>query len=174
MRVLGIDPSMYYVGWANYNGPDPADLESRDYHNLDLNCWQYGLIKPQGVSLVERWRDTVCKLECVITTPTDWLIAEWPMYFASTRGKIAATKGHTLGLAGMVGHISCRFGTQVVLWTPNQWKGSVPKSVTLGKFKRMFGKSGRAVANTATDDTIDAIMLVECFLDRWRRAHKDD
>ena len=54
----------------------------------------------------------------------------------------------------------------MTLYTPLEWKGAVPKRVTLYKFERLFGCDPKTVAPHYTDDVIDAIMIAEFWLAR--------
>jgi Holliday junction resolvasome RuvABC endonuclease subunit len=164
--LLSIDPSLYSLGWALYSATQGAGR----YDDIVGGAWRYGCIHPKGTTRVEKWSDVLFRL---VAQMGDWaishLVAEWPAYFASTRGKIAAQSGHTLELAGMIGYIAGRLSMRperIALYTPQQWKGSVPKSATRAKFIRTFGDSSRLIANCHTDDVIDAIMIAVHHLSR--------
>ena len=132
------------------------------------DAWRFGCIHPKGETRAEKWCDALFKLfRATVDWPLSHFVAEWPAYFASERGRIAAQQGHTLELAGMVGYISGRLSMRperITLCTPAKWKGSVSKEATKAKFIRTFGEAARAVALSVPDDTVDAIMLAEHFL----------
>jgi Holliday junction resolvasome RuvABC endonuclease subunit len=180
MVVLAVDPSVLNFGWACYN----SDFEGR--HRIMSDAWRFGCIHPKGADRVAKWNDTLFKLWFAIQ---DWpllhFVAEWPVYFASERGRIAAQKGSTLELAGMVGYLAGRLCMRpdcVTLYTPTQWKGAVPKDATKAKFIRTFGAAARSVAATSPDDTVDAIMLAEhwltteydCFRQKSEKAPREN
>jgi hypothetical protein len=162
--LLAIDPSVNSLGFACYNmgaGGNQFDLDS--------GAWKYGTIHPVGKYVQHKWRDIYTKLIGRLEglTPTHYA-AEWPTYFSGQKGMIAAQEGYTIDLAGVVGYLAGRIGFKVdwiALWTPQQWKGSVPKSVTEGKFVRLFGDSAkRAIKRGISGDAIDSIMIAEFWL----------
>jgi Holliday junction resolvasome RuvABC endonuclease subunit len=168
--VLAIDPSMNNLGWAVYN----ANLGQNRY-DIDSDAWRFGLIHPNSkMSGHYKWYDAFARIESALDgwKPTH-LACEWPEFFASVRGKIAATKGYTVDLAGLVGFIVGRFNLPmefVTLWKPQQWKGMVPKGVTQAKFLRLFGdKEAGHVVRHYSDDVIDAIMIAEFWLTLYHR-----
>jgi hypothetical protein len=160
--LLAIDPSVYNLGWACYcaaGGPLEGIMDGG---------WRFGCIHPRGETRIEKWSDALHKLA---RATWEWelthFVAEWPAFFGSERGRIAAQKGYTLELAGMVGYLAGRLSfrpERISLYTPQQWKGSVSKAVTRAKFVRAFGEAARAVARSVPDDTIDAIMIAEHWL----------
>ena len=174
--ILGIDPSMNSLGWAAYN----FNL-GEDRYNIDSKAWRFGRICPASVnrkgnelSKQAKWQDAYFKLQKALG---DWkpthLACEYPTFFGNARGKIAAMKGYTLDLAGMVGYLSGRLrmsAEQMTLWTPERWKGTVPKTVTQAKFVRLYGKSANTIVRTCSDDVVDAIMICEFWLSLYFRG----
>ena len=150
-------------------------------YDITSEAWKYGLIHPATVSRKggelarqHKWQDAFFRLRKALGEwkPTH-LALEYPTFFGSTRGKIAATQGYTLDLAGMVGYLAGSFevrAEQVTLWKPEQWKGSVPKTVTQAKFIRLYGKDADYVVRNYSDDTIDAIMIAEFWLNLFFRG----
>lgn len=169
--LVAIDPSVNNLGYAAHN----LNL-GMDSHDIDSEAWRFGLIHPRGGQSADvqyKWRDAYAKLRNALG---DWkpthFAAEWPAFFGNTRGKIAAMKGYTMDLAGMVGYLAGRFGLppdRMVLWRPDQWKGSVPKSVTAQKFLRLFGPGAPYVVRNHSDDVVDAIMIAEYWLTLYHR-----
>ena len=84
----------------------------------------------------------------------------------------------------MVGYIAGQFNfhpSTIALWTPMQWKGSVPKHVTINKFVKVFGKPAERLARILSDDVIDAIMIARYWLTlydrqlfRWQRTERQE
>jgi hypothetical protein len=80
----------------------------------------------------------------------------------------------------MVGYIAGQFdfkADNIALWTPQQWKGSVPKYVTKNRFMQTFGTPGRKLAGILSDDIVDAIMIAKYWLslydrEKFRWQHK--
>lgn len=170
--IVAIDPSMLNLGWAAYN----CNLGENRY-DIGSNAWRFGLIHPRARQKECQycWRDSFVKLKRGLE---DWrpthFASEWPTFYASTKGKIAASCGYTIDLAGMVAYLAGRFGLPpdfITLWKPEQWKGSVPKHVTKAKFIRLFGGGEDAdyVARNYSDDVIDAIMIAEFWLTQYHR-----
>ena len=166
--LLSIDPSLHSLGFALYN----QSLEARgtDRYDIKSGAWRYGCVHPKGASRQEKWRHA---LQALVAKAADWrmthLVIEWPIFFATQRGMIAASRGDTLEIAGLVGYIAGHYrlpADHVTLYTPLQWKGAVPKRVTLYKFERLFGCDPKTVAPHYTDDVIDAIMIAEFWLRR--------
>jgi hypothetical protein len=81
-------------------------------------------------------------------------------------------KGYTTDLAGMAAYLAGRFGVRsdfLALWTAQQWKGSVPKTVTQARFLRLFGAGAQFVLAHNSDDVIDAIMIADYWLMLFHR-----
>lgn len=168
--VLAVDPSMVNLGWACFN----MNLGANRY-DIDSSAWRFGLIHPrsQNRSPQYRWRDAFAKLRNGLQDwrPTHYA-SEWPSYFATQKGRIAATMGYTVDLAGISAYIAGRFGMRadfITLWKPEQWKGTVPKSVTQAKFIRLFGHDAEMVVRNYSHDVIDAIMIAEFWLTLYHR-----
>jgi hypothetical protein len=154
-------------------------------YDISSDAWEFGLIHPKTGGRQEMqyyWRDAFYKLKVALGDVGWWpthMAAEWPNYFNSYKGKIAAMRGYTLGLAGQVGYIAGRFGLRaeaMLICTPQQWKGSVSKQVTQSKFLRLFAEPNGAalhVVRNNSDDTIDAIMIAEHWLALWNRGKID-
>jgi hypothetical protein len=159
---------MNNLGFAVFNNRMGGD------RSIDSDAWRFGLIHPvAGSSLPYRWEDAFWQLRSRLRPwlPTH-LIIEWPSFFHSTKGKIAATQGHTLNLAGMAAYLAGRFylaPNAIMLVTPQTWKGMVPKRVTQMKFIRHFGPQAAFVVRHNTDDVIDAIMLADYWLRQYEK-----
>jgi hypothetical protein len=163
--LLAIDPSINNLGWAAFDfsqGHDPYDITD----------WQYGLIHPKGKHLQHKWKDAYLQLKEKLDKKPTHYAAEWPMYFGGQKGMIAAQEGYTISIAGITAFIAGRFqvrGEFISLWTPVQWKGSVPKHITERKFIRLFGEQAKRVAKTQSSDVIDAIMIGQFWVDLYLR-----
>jgi hypothetical protein len=115
--LLAIDPSTRNLGWAC------CDLRKNDADIHDAENWKSGVIHPQGLEIHHKWTDAAELLAAEFTSP-NWpthMVVEWPMFFRSQRGRIAAQLDHTINLAGMAaGIIACfRFPpSRVTLLSP--------------------------------------------------------
>ncbi|SRR5258705_11952730 len=167
--LLAIDPSINNLGWALYDFSKGGEI-----YAINSAGWKYGLIHPKGFNLQSKWKDAYFKLKEVIGRDkyVTHLAAEWPMYFNGLRGKLAAQQNFTINLASLIGYLVGKLGVKaeyVSLWTPIHWKSSVPKHVTQAKFIRTFGSEAKQIANTQSDDVIDAIMIAEFWLSLYNR-----
>jgi hypothetical protein len=169
--VLALDPSIKNLGWACIN----LNREG-EYYDLEGGIWSYGLIHPKGRNNQHRWRDTYFQLKYMLDANGNWpthFASEWPVFFNSPKGRIAAQENYTVDLAAIVGYVAGQFrfkAENITLWTPMQWKGSVPKYVTEAKFVRLFGSSAKRLVRTLSNDTIDAIMIAEYWLSIYARG----
>jgi hypothetical protein len=168
--VLAIDPSITVMGWSLFNGPNAS-------HIYDLPAWQCGRIRPKGATIQAKWEDAASKLDAAVRGDfsPDHLVCEWPAHFTNLKGAVAAHMGSNFPLCGLVGYLMAYFGfssSQVTLYEPSRWKGSVPKHVTLAKFKRRFSQDASPVTLgeiermcvECSDHEIDALMLAEFWL----------
>lgn len=177
--LLSIDPSVRSLGWTvvNLNHAD-----GKDYLDLDNQLlWTFGLVQMESTRQVDpsilkwRWQEAFVNLKASFeldgNSPTHFA-SEWPMYFDSLKGRIAAQQNYTLGIASMVGYLAAAFEfnpAHIALWTPLQWKGNQPKSVTRNRFVLTFGEAGRKLARMLSDDVIDAIMIARFWLTLYDR-----
>ena len=99
-------------------------------------------------------------------TDVNHLVYESPNFFSSPRGAIAAKEGYLTDLGIVIGIAIGTFPkAQIWPYTPQEWKGSVPKEVTYKKFLRTFTDSQK-YAEKANHDLIDAIMLLHYHLEK--------
>lgn len=166
--LLAIDPSVNNLGWASYDFQAGGEM-----YNINGAGWKFGLIHPKGPNLQYKWKDCYFKLRRELEDRrVTHFAGEWPIFFGSMKGKIAAQQGYTNDLAGTIGYLIGKFQVKaeyVALWTPVQWKGSVPKAITEKKFIRVFGEAGKEIARTVSNDVIDAIMIAEFWLSLFNR-----
>jgi Holliday junction resolvasome RuvABC endonuclease subunit len=171
--VLGVDPSVKNLGWAVCN----IERGSSDYYDLDGGAWTFGLIHPKGRNLQYKWKDAFFQLRAILEADDHWpshFASEWPSFFNSMKGRLAAQQNYTVDIASIVGFLAGQFNFRsenITLWTPNQWKGSVPKYVTEHKFVRVFGQPAKKLVRVLSDDVVDAIMITHFWLTIYDR-HK--
>jgi hypothetical protein len=141
----------------------------------DVTLWQSGVIHPQGLELHHKWANAYEQLAAQLHAARTWpthLCVEWPMFFGSARGHVAAALDHTIGLAAMAAGIIGWFQlppSQVSCLTPNQWKGSVPKDVTRSKLEKAFNGD----SSELSDDEVDAIGIAVFWLsDYFRKSNE--
>lgn len=145
MIILAIDPSVAQrSGWATY------DTETK--------VWKWGHFDSEGINFKVRCANLKSDIIRKIGH-FDEFVGEWPMYYASERGQIAAQQSYTINLAGMIMYIVGWFQLEsklVHLYTAPDWKGSVPKQVTARRFYKHFGIEIKDVDH----NTIDACMML--------------
>mgnify|MGYP001144811521 CR=1 FL=1 len=148
--ILSIDPSVRELGFAALQiSPD----KSRQ--------WWWGLIKPEGDNYVAKLFDICEMLIQFLPIPLDSdhieLVTEWPQFFNNARGHTAAVQGDTLLLAGVnafiIGYFQLR---KTTLRTAVEWKGSVPKQVTIRRFLKRFDQKWHDLNH----NIVDAIMIL--------------
>lgn len=165
MKIVSIDPSINDVGWCVIDGLKRDGEGVWDNVGAD---WQWGHWKIGGNSLTYKLREIV---EWMIVTfdglnDEDWLVLEWPAFFGSAKGQIAAQQGHTLNLAGIDGYIAGFFRLppqHIHFVTANQWKGNLPKAITLKRFMLALGVEHIFKIN---HNAVDAVMLLHEFCKR--------
>ena len=161
MKILALDPSaMHKTGWATvhleWENGETLPLAKRG--KLTREEWDWGFWEIDGWNFQCRCNDLK---EHIIATVDefDQLVIEWPMFYGSSKGQIAAEKGYTINLAGLAMYIAGWFQVHwkdVHLYTAPSWKGTVKKAITARRFYRLFGLSEMTVDHNA----IDACMML--------------
>jgi len=144
--VLSIDPSIRECGFAALQLSDDGSRH-----------WYWGLIKPEGFNYIGKMFD-ICEMLTLHLpgTPTE-IVFEWPQFFNSARGHTAAIQGDTLLLAGINAFILGFFQVRdATLLTAVEWKGSVPKQVTMRRFLKRFDQKWHDLNH----NVVDAIMIL--------------
>ena len=149
MKILSLDPSVNHVGWAT--------LEIEKGESIESGSWDWGCWELDGFNFNMRCQDLRDRIIEEGVGDFDTLVVEWPAFYDSMKGKVAAKQGHTLNLAGIcmyvVGwfHMDC---SQVHLVTAPQWKGNTPKQVTAKRFFDAFGVNHLKESEHAIDATM--------------------
>lgn len=128
---LSVDPSVNNLGVALYD-PDAQNFE-------------WALIMPTGSFLTDRINSIHTELSRWLryrNTSFDGiyeLVCEFPMFFNSEKGAVAATMGFTHPLAAICGYLAgvCKFA-KVRFYTPIQWKGNLTKAAIQFRFEQLF------------------------------------
>jgi hypothetical protein len=165
MKIVSIDPSINDVGWAVVDGLKRS--KSGVWDNSKAK-WTWGHWKIGGVSLTFKLREIVewMIIEFDGLEEGDWLVLEWPAFFGSAKGQVAAQQGHTINLAGVDGYIAGFFRLSpmdIHLVTANEWKGNLPKEITR---KRLFHALGIKQIYKVNHNAVDAVMLLHEFCKR--------
>lgn len=162
-QIISIDPSTRDVGWAVIEKLK-RDKKTLVWDDTDAR-WRYGNWVINAHSLQAKFQEIAeyMIMEFDINPEEDIMVLEWPAYFGSEKGQVAAQLGHTLNLAGVVGYCSGYFRIpwqRIHLITANQWKGSVSKEVTKMRFFRAMGVKQIFAVN---HNAVDAVMLLFAY-----------
>lgn len=153
MKILSLDPSVNHVGWATLEIEKGAEVSEGSW---DWGCWEL-----DGFNFEQRCQDLRDRIFDDIGE-FDKLILEWPAFYDSIKGKVAAKQGYTMNLAGIAMYVVGWFQldcSQYHLVTAPQWKGTTPKHVTAKRFFEAFGSNYLH----ETEHAIDATMLLLAF-----------
>lgn len=165
MKIVAIDPSIREVGWALVEGLVHDD---KGWHDENA-VWKWGHWEIRSNSYQFKLQEIVehIIIDCGGLDHTeDWLVVEWPMYFDSEKGHVAAKMGHTINLAGVDCYIAGYFRLPWRNWhllTAIQWKGSVSKEITRMRFFRQMGIKQIYKVN---HNAVDAVMMLLEFCKR--------
>jgi hypothetical protein len=143
MKIMSLDTATVSTGYALFEETGPI-------HTL----YQYGLIKAPS-SKPWRFRNLYISNRVKAMRfkhEVDLVVMEFPESRPGPAGMQAWTQGTTIKLAHLCGQ--CDLG-RCELVTPTQWKGQLPKKVTLARCNKQF-KLG---LKDKDHDIADAIML---------------
>jgi hypothetical protein len=155
---LSVDPSINSLGWATAT-PNSLPSSAGDYTWNSFD-WKCGTFTPQGINLESKLYSIGKFLNRIYSI--EELVIEWPTFFNSEKGRIAARAGYTVQLGAICGYIIGFFNLSplhIHLYTPQQWKGNAPKRATSVKFIRTFPDQKNRLRLLGHDE-IDAIMLL--------------
>lgn len=148
IKLLSLDPSVNQVGFATLQfSPEGEQM------------WTWGSWTLSGYNLLERCSDLCAYVQQSGNADFTDLILEWPTYYASDTGQIAAKMNYTINLAAIAMYVAGFFHTPVSridLVTAPQWKGQANKRITARRFFRNFGEEALQVDQHA----VDAVMLL--------------
>lgn len=152
MKILALDPSvMNRCGWAVVH----LEWENKKLIRED---WDFGSFQIDGMNFQMRCsdlKDAIIRLGFEFDT----LVIEWPTFYASDKGAIAAQQGYTINLAGIAMYVAGYFQIdfrRLFLYTAPAWKGTVKKAITARRFFKLFDVSEMKLDH----DTIDAAMML--------------
>ena len=159
LKILAIDPSvMNSAGWAVVNITWSAEGKAEEE-------WDWGAWALNGMNFQMRCTD----LKDYITRDIghfDVLVCEWPMFYASAKGQMAARQGYTINLAGIAMYIAGWFQVphrSLFLYTAPDWKGTQKKAITARRFYKLFGLTETTVDHNAIDATM--MLVHHCRLE---------
>lgn len=152
MRFLALDPSVNNVGWTLFDSKKPA-----------MKMWRWGTFNLEGFNRTQRICDLRGMIDLTIKGGFDHLVGEYPTFFSSEKGQIAAHKSYTIDLAYVLGYIAGWYQKDHRTFHPItaiEWKGAVKKEVTARKFFRIF----KVPLYTLSEHAIDSTMMLRHFL----------
>lgn len=151
MIFLAIDPSIENIGLASFN--------------TKKNEWKSAYVKLNGINRQMRMIDLKDEILTFLNgRAPDHLVVEYPAFYSSQKGQIAAHNNWTIDLAFICGFL---FGRMVETHrdfsplTAIEWKGNVRKEMTARKLMRKFQRTNIA---HLSEHEIDAIMMLYYFL----------
>lgn len=152
-RTLAIDPSvMNRAGWA------VCTLTFNAQGKIVSDEWDFGSFEICGNNFEMRCSDLTDWIKS-LHYDFEYLVCEWPTYYHSAKGQIAAQQGYTINLAGIAMYVAGYFRVDfrnLFLYTAPNWKGTVQKAVTQKRFFKMFQMNDLHVDH----DTVDACMML--------------
>ena len=113
--------------------------------------------KLEGYNLLQRCADLRAYIQQTDNADFTDLILEWPTFYQSEKGEVAAKQSDTINLAAVAMYIAGFFHldvTKIDLVTAPQWKGQAQKRVTARRFFQHFGVDALHVDHNAIDATM--------------------
>ncbi len=148
VKILSLDLSVNQVGFATLQISPEGDQQ-----------WNWGSWELSGYNFLQRCDDLRAYIQQSENADFTHLILEWPTFYGSEKGQIAAKQNYTINLAGIAMYIAGFFHLHIdniELVTAPQWKGSADKRITARRFFRVFGEDALQVDNHA----VDAVMML--------------
>lgn len=150
LRVLAIDPSINNVGWAY------LEITRNEAGEKEMG-WNWGVFNLDGWNLLQRCKDLVHYVDQQNLNEFDYLLIEWPMFYSSEKGQVAATESYTINLAAIGAYLAGWYHIpteNVELITAPQWKGNQTKAITARRFMKQFGCDPLKEDHNAIDATM--------------------
>jgi hypothetical protein len=167
MALVGIDPSLRFLGWAR------AKVEwSKGKRKMCLTGSGL-LIGDKKLEWVERACSIVQQLlEKNIVRNEDTVVLELPQRFFGRRGQrglLAESVQKLYFLVGYMGGVFEFIGCNVVFTRPSEWKGQVSKEITKERVVRRIGgipSSVRQMSVRQASNIYDAIGLIIWYMEK--------
>lgn len=148
-KVLSLDPSVNNVGFATLQIFDNGE-----------QLWNWGMWELDGYNLLQRCADLRAYIQLSGNDDFTYLICEWPTFYGSEKGEVAAKQNFTINLAAVAMYVAGFFHLPVEsieLVTAPQWKGQADKRMTARRFFKHFGIDD---ALHIDHNAVDATMLL--------------
>lgn len=155
MKLLSIDPSINFCGFAFFN----------DKFLVEAGVLLSDKVFTEKLHWTQKAFSIFYKYQSLITTlAPDKIVIEMPTVWYTARGHGAKTSGALEKLFFITGLLVSQLPEAVTLITPLEWKGQQPKSVTESKVKKVFPNLNYLHSHNA--DMIDAIGLGLYFIEK--------
>ena len=161
-KALSLDCSINDVGFAT------LQISYDEQEKQKAFDWSYGVWHLEGDSILQRCRDLCHYIQQTQNDDFTDLLIEWPMFYESTKGQIAAQQSYTINLACVGAYVAGFFALpvdRIRLITAPQWKGNASKAVTARRFFRRFDVNSLHVDHNAVDACM--MLLAEAEKDGW-------
>lgn len=161
-KALSLDCSVNNVGFATLQITYDETEQQKAFD------WEFGVWNLEGESLLDRCLDLCRYIQQTNNDDFSHLLIEWPMFYESTKGQIAATQSYTINLAAVGAYVAGFFHTpldRIKLITAPQWKGNASKAVTARRFFRRFNINSLHVDHNAVDACM--MLLAEAEKKGW-------
>ena len=161
-KALALDCSVNTVGFATLQIQYDEEDDNKAFH------WTWGMWELEGYNLLSRCRDLCNYIQQTGNDDFVELIIEWPMFYTSERGQIAASQNYTINLAAIGAYVAGFFHLpvdKITLITAPQWKGQASKNVTARRFFRQFNLEAAQIDHNAIDATM--MLLAHAEKQQW-------
>lgn len=142
-RILAVDPGVMGTGWAVVEEGEKLILRSS------------GTITPtrKDAPWLERLQFVSWSFDAVmVSIPVDSVVIESPAFHSGVAGLAVAATGSLTKLAMLTGSLIAKVQARdlpLVLATPSQWKGQLPKDVTWKRCKKILDYYGNVARTTS-------------------------
>lgn len=161
-KALSLDCSVNNVGFATLQISYDEEQQQKAFD------WEFGVWNLEGEGLLDRCLDLCHYIQQTNNADFTDLLIEWPMFYESTKGQIAAQQSYTINLAAVGAFVIGFFHApldRVRLITAPQWKGNASKAVTARRFFRRFNINSLHVDHNAVDACM--MLLAEAEKKGW-------
>lgn len=169
--LISIDPATHYTGYGVY---EEAKIQNS---GKDFILSRFGLIRPTRQK--DLWTDrarviTMKFIQLLMQIKPTLCGIEYPEFQGGDRGYTAARRGDILMIAFLCGRLCDAWDSYAIsmrdpqiqppaLITPTQWKGQLPKPITVERVNEFFGLE---LTNGIENNIADAIGLGKHILEK--------
>jgi len=155
--IIALDPSINHCGFAIFSKAGGLLKYGTISPSREWTNWQ-----AKAYSVLEK----IKTLEKFYLEKLERVIYEMPeVWNSSAKGNYAKNSGALEKLYFICGAIHAAYGNKVDFYTAQEWKGQVPKSVTIDRVKSRYN-----VASNISDHEADAISIAETWMHKHGRV----